>query len=151
MKCSDVTNKRIARKIFLPFTLKHLKHVLIRLALQGFVFVKFNELFALLSLKHSIHAIFVIYWCQNIRINHSNHFNCSPRRDGSDERECTEVVLPGRFCPCPCRCRLSLSLVAQLLVQSCKYVPTVPTSWCYFFWLVLIFGKSTRKTANFWC
>ena len=24
--------------------------------------------------------------------------------------------------------------------QSCKNVPTVPTSWCYFFQLVLIFG-----------
>ena len=35
--------------------------------------------------------------------------------------------------------------------QSCKNVPTVPTSWCYFFWPVLIFEKSTRKTANFWC
>ena len=32
-------------------------------------------------------------------------------------------------------------------VQSCKNVPTVPTSWCYFFWPVLIFGKSTRKTV----
>ena len=44
-------------------------------------------------------------------------------------------------------------------MQSCKNVPTVPTSWCYFFWPVLIFGKSTRKTgkkqhffgANFFC
>jgi len=34
--------------------------------------------------------------------------------------------------------------------QSCKNVQTVPTSRCYFFWPVLIFGKSTRKTANFW-
>ena len=25
-------------------------------------------------------------------------------------------------------------------------MPTVPTSWCYFFWPVLIFGKYTRKT-----
>ena len=32
--------------------------------------------------------------------------------------------------------------------QSCKNVPTVPTSWCYFFWPVLIFGKSTRKTGK---
>ena len=32
--------------------------------------------------------------------------------------------------------------------QSCKNVPTVPTSWCYFFWPVLIFGKSTRKQAK---
>ena len=32
--------------------------------------------------------------------------------------------------------------------QSCKNVPTVPTSWCYFFWPVLIFGKSTRKTGE---
>ena len=31
--------------------------------------------------------------------------------------------------------------------QSCKSVPTVPTSRCYFFWPVLIFGKSTRKTV----
>ena len=34
--------------------------------------------------------------------------------------------------------------------QSCKNVQTVRTSRCYFFWPVLIFGKSTRKTANFW-
>ena len=32
--------------------------------------------------------------------------------------------------------------------QSCKNVPTVPTSWCYFFWAVLIFRKSTRKTGE---
>ena len=32
--------------------------------------------------------------------------------------------------------------------QSCKNVPTVPTSWCYFFWPVLIFGKSTQKTGK---
>ena len=32
--------------------------------------------------------------------------------------------------------------------QSCKNVPIVPTSWCYFFWPVLIFGKSTRKTGE---
>ena len=32
--------------------------------------------------------------------------------------------------------------------QSCKNVPTVPTSRCYFFWPVLIFGKSTRKTGD---
>ena len=32
--------------------------------------------------------------------------------------------------------------------QSCKNVPTVPTSWCYFFWPVLIFGKYTRKTGE---
>ena len=31
--------------------------------------------------------------------------------------------------------------------QSCKNEPTVPTSRCYFFWPVLIFGKSTRKTV----
>ena len=37
-------------------------------------------------------------------------------------------------------------LVAQQ--QSCKNVPTVPTSWCYFFWPVLIFGKSTQKTGE---
>ena len=29
--------------------------------------------------------------------------------------------------------------------QSCK---NVPTSWCYFFWPVLIFGKSTQKTGK---
>ena len=34
------------------------------------------------------------------------------------------------------------------LKQSCKNVPTVPTSWCYFSWPVLIFGKSTRKTGE---
>ena len=27
-------------------------------------------------------------------------------------------------------------------------MPTVPTSRCYFFWPVLIFGKSTRKTGE---
>ena len=32
--------------------------------------------------------------------------------------------------------------------QSCKNVPTVPTSWCYFFWPVQIFGKSTQKTGE---
>ena len=32
--------------------------------------------------------------------------------------------------------------------QSCKNVPTVPTSRCHFFWPVLIFGKSTRKTRE---
>merc|ERR1712067_57661 len=32
--------------------------------------------------------------------------------------------------------------------QSCKNVPTVPNSRCYFFWPVLIFGKSTRKTGE---
>ena len=32
--------------------------------------------------------------------------------------------------------------------QSCKNVPTLPTSWCYFFWPVLIFGKNTRKQAK---
>ena len=35
-----------------------------------------------------------------------------------------------------------------LYKQSCKNVPTVPTSRCYFFWPVLIFGKSTRKTGK---
>ena len=34
--------------------------------------------------------------------------------------------------------------------QKCKNVRTVQTSRCYFFWPVLIFGKSTRKTANVW-
>ena len=33
--------------------------------------------------------------------------------------------------------------------QSCKNVQTVPTSRCYFFWPVLIFGKSTQKTVLF--
>ena len=32
--------------------------------------------------------------------------------------------------------------------QSCKNVPTVLTSWCYFFWPVLIFGKNTQKQAK---
>ena len=32
--------------------------------------------------------------------------------------------------------------------QSCKNVQTVRTSRCYFFWPVLIFGKSTRKTGE---
>ena len=34
-------------------------------------------------------------------------------------------------------------------IQSCKNVPTVPTSWCYFFWLVLIFGKSKRRLCYY--
>ena len=45
----------------------------------------------------------------------------------------------------------TLPLLNSLTVycrQSCKNVPTVPTSWCYFFWPVLIFGKSTRKTGK---
>ena len=33
-------------------------------------------------------------------------------------------------------------------IQSCKNVQTVQTSRCYFFWPVLIFGKSTRKTGE---
>ena len=33
-------------------------------------------------------------------------------------------------------------------MQSCKNVQTVQTSRCYFFWPVLIFGKSTRKTGE---
>ena len=37
--------------------------------------------------------------------------------------------------------------VARVAKQSCKNVPTVLTSRCYFFWPVLIFGKSTRKTV----
>ena len=32
--------------------------------------------------------------------------------------------------------------------QSCKNVPTVPTSWCYFFWPVLIFGKKHAKNRR---
>ena len=38
--------------------------------------------------------------------------------------------------------------VLTTITQSCKNVPTVPTSWCYFFWPVLIFGKNTRKQAK---
>ena len=34
------------------------------------------------------------------------------------------------------------------LFQSCKNVQTVRTSRCYFFWPVLIFGKSMRKTGE---
>ena len=45
----------------------------------------------------------------------------------------------------------SLSSKSNMTInQSCKNVPTVPTSRCYFLWPVLIFGKSTWKTANFW-
>ena len=32
--------------------------------------------------------------------------------------------------------------------QSCKNVQTVQTGRCYFFWPVLIFGESTRKTGE---
>ena len=39
----------------------------------------------------------------------------------------------------------------MIIIQSCKNVQTVRSSRCYFFWPVLIFGKSTQKTANFWC
>ena len=39
-------------------------------------------------------------------------------------------------------------LWSQRSCQSCKNVSTVPTSWCYFFWPVLIFGKSTQKTGE---
>ena len=53
--------------------------------------------------------------------------------------------------------RLKTSILHRFLTllsaqkQSCKNVPTVPlpTSRCYFFWPVLIFGKSTRKTVLF--
>ena len=38
--------------------------------------------------------------------------------------------------------------LSSVLQQSCKNVPTAPTSWCYFFWPVLIFGKSTQKTGE---
>ena len=38
----------------------------------------------------------------------------------------------------------------MIIIQSCKNVQTVRSSRCYFFWPVLIFGKSTQKTANFW-
>ena len=117
MQCSDVTNKRIARKIFLPFTLKHLKHVLIGLARHCKVlfFREIERVLCSFSLETQHTCNFCHFWCQNIQINHSNHFHCSPCRDGSDERECTEVVLPGRCCPCPChQFLLSLSLVARL-------------------------------------
>ena len=43
------------------------------------------------------------------------------------------------------RCNIIMNALRH---QSCKNVPTVPTSWCYFFWPVLIFGKSTRKTGE---
>ena len=33
-------------------------------------------------------------------------------------------------------------------LHSCKNVQTVQTSRCYFFWPVLIFGKSTRKAGK---
>ena len=46
---------------------------------------------------------------------------------------------------CLFRIRLNLKIAKE---QSCKNVPTVPTSWCYFFWPVLIFGKNTRKQAK---
>ena len=42
-----------------------------------------------------------------------------------------------------CWCRL-------VSVAELQNVQTVQTSRCYFFWPVLIFGKSTRKSANFW-
>ena len=38
----------------------------------------------------------------------------------------------------------------MIIIQSCKNVQTMRSSRCYFFWPVLIFGKSTQKTANFW-
>ena len=43
-----------------------------------------------------------------------------------------------------------VSLAYDISSQSCKNMQTVRTSRCYFFWPVLINGKSTRKTANFW-
>ena len=43
---------------------------------------------------------------------------------------------------------VKIILIGVTRKQSCKNVPTVPTSWCYFFWPVLIFGKSTRKTGE---
>ena len=35
-------------------------------------------------------------------------------------------------------------------IQSCKNVPNVPTSWCYFFQLVLIFGPFWIIFGPFW-
>ena len=47
-----------------------------------------------------------------------------------------------------CLCSFDSHVLKKVLYkQSCKNVPTVPTSQCYFFWPVLIFGKSTRKTV----
>ena len=43
---------------------------------------------------------------------------------------------------------ISLFNTISLWLQSCKNMPTVPTSWCYFFWPALIFGKSARKHAK---
>ena len=40
------------------------------------------------------------------------------------------------------------SIGGGMMMQSCKNVRTVRTSRCYFFWPVLIFGKSTRKTGE---
>ena len=42
--------------------------------------------------------------------------------------------------------KLDLSTLADS--QSCKNVQTVQTSRCYFFWLVLIFGKAREKQAK---
>ena len=50
-----------------------------------------------------------------------------------------------------CFKKTSIKCYYHCVQQSCKNVPTVPTSRCYFFWPVLIFViKSTRKIANFW-
>ena len=43
----------------------------------------------------------------------------------------------------------SENISGAAVTQSCKNVQTVQTSRCYFFWPVLIFGKSTRKTVLF--
>ena len=42
----------------------------------------------------------------------------------------------------------TLGACKTICAQSCKNVQTVGTSRCYFFWPVLIFGKSTRKTGE---
>ena len=55
------------------------------------------------------------------------------------------------YCPNPSPPALSIVLengeIARA-IQSCKNVPTVPTSWCYFFWPVLIFGKMHAKNRR---
>ena len=45
-------------------------------------------------------------------------------------------------------CKIMTPWSKMNVKQSCKNVPTVPTSRCYFFWPVLIFWKSTRKTGE---
>ena len=40
-------------------------------------------------------------------------------------------------------------IVKSDLKQSCKNVPTVRTSQCYFFWLVLIFGYTRKNLCHY--